>query len=133
MLFRSGWVPTGYEWVREKMPWLDFLKIRGSYGMVGNDRLTNTRFPYLTLMKSGGGGGWGSSNGFITEEVIGADNLKWEVAKKVDIGVEAKLFGERLNFVVDIFRDKRDGIYQERQLIPEYAGLQKMPYVEDIS
>ena len=124
----AGWVPTGYEWVREKMPWLDFLKIRGSYGMVGNDRLTNTRFPYLTLMKSGGGGGWGSSNGFITEEVIGADNLKWEVAKKVDIGVEAKLFGERLNFVVDIFRDKRDGIYQERQLIPEYAGLQKMPY-----
>lgn len=124
----AGWVPTGYEWVREKMPWLDFLKIRGSYGMVGNDRLTDKRFPYLTLMSSGDGGGWGSSSGFITEEVIGADNLKWEVAKKVDIGIEAKLFGERLNFVVDVFRDKRDGIYQERQLIPEYAGLQQLPY-----
>ena len=123
-----GWVPTGYDWVREKLPWLDFLKIRGSYGTVGNDRLTNTRFPYLTLLKTGDGGGWGSTNGYITEETIGADNLKWEIAKKTDIGIEGKLFGERLNFVVDVFYDKRDGIYQERQQIPDYAGLQKMPF-----
>jgi TonB-linked SusC/RagA family outer membrane protein len=124
----AGWVPTGYDWVREKLPWLNFLKIRGSYGTVGNDRLTSDRFPYLTLLNVNSGGGWGSTNGSITEELIGADNLKWEVAKKADIGVEAKLFGERLNFVVDFFRDKRDGIYQLRQQIPEYAGLQKMPY-----
>ena len=26
-----GWVPTGYDWVREKLPWLDFLKIRGPF------------------------------------------------------------------------------------------------------
>ena len=104
------------------------LKIRGSYGTVGNDRLTNTRFPYLTLLKTGDGGGWGSTNGYITEETIGADNLKWEIAKKTDIGIEGKLFGERLNFVVDVFYDKRDGIYQERQQIPDYAGLQKMPF-----
>lgn len=123
----AGWVPTGYDWVREKLPWLNFLKIRGSYGTVGNDRLTNDRFPYLTLLNINTGGGWGSTNGSVTEELIGADNLKWEVAKKADIGVEAKLFGERLNFVVDFFRDKRDGIYQLRQQIPEYAGLQKMP------
>ena len=123
-----GWVPTGYDWVQEKLPWLDFLKIRGSYGTVGNDRLTNTRFPYLTLLKTGDGGGWGSTNGYITEETIGADNLKWEIAKKTDIGIEGKLFGERLNFVVDVFYDKRDGIYQERQQIPDYAGLQKMPF-----
>lgn len=123
----AGWVPTGYDWMREKLPWLNFLKIRGSYGTVGNDRLTNDRFPYLTLLNINTGGGWGSTNGSVTEELIGADNLKWEVAKKADIGVEAKLFGERLNFVVDFFRDKRDGIYQLRQQIPEYAGLQKMP------
>lgn len=54
--------------------------------------------------------------------------MKWEIAKKTDIGIEGKLFGERLNFVVDVFYDKRDGIYQERQQIPDYAGLQKMPF-----
>lgn len=123
-----GWVPTGYEWVREKMPWLDFLKIRGSYGTVGNDRLTDKRFPYLTILNSGTGGGWGSSNGFITEATIGADNLKWEVAKKTDIGIETKLFGERLSLIVDFFHDKRDGIYQKREQIPDYAGLPDMPF-----
>lgn len=122
-----GWVPTGYDWVRETLPWLNFLKIRGSYGTVGNDRLTNDRFPYLTLLNVNTNGGWGSTNGSVTEAMIGADNLKWEVAKKADVGIEAKLFGERLNFVVDFFHDKRDGIYQKREQIPEYAGLQSMP------
>ena len=89
--------------------------------------MTNTRFPYLTLLKTGDGGGWGSTNGYITEETIGADNLKWEIAKKTDIGIEGKLFGERLNFVVDVFYDNRDGIYKERQLSPDYDGFQKMP------
>ena len=124
-----GWVPTSYDWVRNKMPWLNFLKIRASYGTVGNDRLTNERFPYLTLMQvSGGGGGWGSTSGYVTEERVGADNLRWERAKKADIGIEGKLFHERLEFVVDIFRDQRDGIYQRRSQIPGYVGLMQMPF-----
>ena len=124
-----GWVPTSYTWVREKMPWLSFLKFRASYGTVGNDRLTDERFPYLTLMQvSTGGGGWGSTNGYITEERVGADNLRWERAKKADIGVEAKLFDERLEVIFDVFRDKRDGIYQRRSQIPGYVGLTQMPF-----
>ena len=54
--------------------------------------------------------------------------IPYLIFKKTDIGIEGKLFGERLNFVVDVFYDKRDGIYQERQQIPDYAGLQKMPF-----
>ncbi len=124
-----GWVPTSYKWVRDKMPWLSFLKLRASYGTVGNDRLTDERFPYLTLMQvSGGGGGWGSTNGYITEERVGADNLRWERAKKADIGIEGRLFNERLEFVIDFFRDRRDGIYQRRSQIPGYVGLTQMPF-----
>ena len=124
-----GWVPTSYNWVHEKMPWLSFLKLRASYGSVGNDRLTDERFPYLTLMQvSGGGGGWGSTNGYITEERVGADNLRWERAIKADVGLEGRMFNDRLEFVVDFFRDRRDGIYQRRSQIPGYAGLMQMPF-----
>ena len=123
-----GWVPTSYNWVREKMPWLSFLKIRASYGSVGNDRLTNERFPYLTLMQLSGGGGWGSTVGYITEERVGADNLRWERAIKADVGIEGRLFNERLEFVLDFFRDRRDGIYQRRSQIPGYVGLMQMPF-----
>ncbi len=39
-----------YDFMRKAVPWLDFLKIRFSYGQVGNDRISNKRFPYLTII-----------------------------------------------------------------------------------
>lgn len=121
-----GWVPTQYEWVQEKMPALTFLKIRGSYGHVGNDRISNDRFPYLTLINPNAGGGWGG-NGLI-ETVVGADNLKWEVAKKADVGIEGKFFNNNLEFVIDVFHDRRDGIFQRRTQLPTWVGSMQMPY-----
>lgn len=126
----AGWVPSSYNWVKERMPWLNYLKIRASYGLVGNDRISSKRFPYLTsitVTNSSGGKGWPHLHGDITENVIGADNLEWEKAKKFDIGFEGKLFN-KFDFVVDIFRDKRDGIFQERKQVPEFVGLVNMPY-----
>lgn len=125
----AGWVPTQYKFITENLPWLNFLKIRGSYGLVGNDRLTDERFPYLTLMtNSNGGGGWGSNVGYITEERVGANNLQWEKAKKLDVGIEGRLLNNKIDFVVDFFQDRRDGIYQRRTQIPDYAGLVSMPF-----
>lgn len=123
-----GWVPTQYEWIREKLPWLDFFKIRGSYGSVGNDRISSTRFPYLTLVNENYSGGWASGTGGITETVIGASNLQWEKAIKSDLGIEGRLLKERLSFVVDFFNDARDGIFQKRATIPAFVGLVDMPY-----
>ena len=124
-----GWVPTNYTFMKERAPWINFLKIRASYGTVGNDRLTDERFPYLTLMQSSNsGGGWGSTNGYITEERVGANNLRWEKAQKADIGIEGRLFNEKLEFVLDFFQDKRNGIYQRRTQIPGYVGLTQMPF-----
>lgn len=125
-----GWVPTGYEFIQEVLPWLNFLKIRASYGTVGNDRIVHDRrFPYLTLVEEqGGGAGWGYTGGSIKEYQIGADNLMWEVAKKADLGIEGYLWNNKITFVVDFFDDLRDGIFQERKQIPEYIGLTQMPY-----
>lgn len=121
-----GWIPTQYEWIKEKMPSLSYLKIRGSYGTVGNDRISNDRFPYLTIINSNASGGWGGSG--LIETVVGADNLKWEIAKKANIGLEAKLFDNSLEFVVDVFNDRRDGIFQRRTQLPTWVGSMQMPY-----
>lgn len=124
-----GWVPTMYEPVKKALPWLDFFKIRASYGSVGNDRISNKRYPYLTIINDTAGVGWGSPNiPGITESSIGADNLIWEKAIKSDIGFEGRLFNERLTFTIDLFNDKRDGIFQERAQIPDYVGLMALPY-----
>src|SRR3546814_2139672 len=54
-----GWVPTSYDFMKEAVPWLNYFKIRASYGTVGNDRITSIRFPYLTKVNMGSGAGRG--------------------------------------------------------------------------
>lgn len=50
--------------------------------MVGNDRISSVRFPYLTIIEEKTDGTpWGGS-GVLTENRVGADNLAWEKAKK---------------------------------------------------
>lgn len=124
-----GWVPTSYKSVQKAVPWLNYFKIRASYGTVGNDRISNVRFPYLTKVDVGTSSAWGV-NGVetINETRIGADNLAWEKAIKSDLGIEGKLFNNKIDFVIDFFKDQRDGIFQQRVQVPEYVGVVSNPF-----
>ena len=124
-----GWVPSNYQWVKNNLPWVNYFKIRASYGLVGNDRISSKRFPYLTSINvsNSGATAWRYLHGKIVESVIGADNLKWEKAKKMDLGIEGNLWG-KIDFTIDFFRDIRDGIFQERKQVPDFVGLVSMPY-----
>ncbi|MDR1864874.1 MAG: TonB-dependent receptor [Bacteroidales bacterium] len=126
-----GWAPSSYQYVKDNLKWVNFFKIRGSYGTVGNDRLAgNRRFPYMTLVNNPySAGPWGmSSVEAVSENVIGADNLQWEKAVKADVGIEGKFLDNRLEFVVDFFNDQRNDIFMQRVHIPSYAGLVSNPY-----
>ncbi|MDR2804181.1 MAG: TonB-dependent receptor [Dysgonamonadaceae bacterium] len=123
-----GWIPTGYEFVTKALPWLNFLKFRASYGSVGNDRITDKRFPYLTIVNENAAGAWGGSSSGISEQYVGADNLVWEKAIKSDLGIEGRLFHDHLSLTVDFFNDQRDGIFRQRQQIPDYVGVVNMPF-----
>ncbi|MDR2039784.1 MAG: TonB-dependent receptor [Bacteroidales bacterium] len=124
-----GWVPSAYQWIKDQLPWLDFFKIRGSYGTVGNDRIGGSRFPYLTRVSTGTVSPWGSSDiESVSLNREGADNLIWEKAEKYDVGIDVRMFKERLSFTVDYFEDQRDGIFKERVQVPDYVGLTNMPW-----
>ena len=124
-----GWIPTNYEFVRKALPFMNFLKLRASYGTVGNDKITRKRFPYLTIVQRLNNIPFGSSQvETLQESYIGADNLKWEIAKKFDFGIESRFFNERLSLVVDFFHDERSNIFQQRSLIPGYVGLTSNPF-----
>lgn len=124
-----AWVPTGYKWMKDNLKWLSFLKFRFSYGIVGNDQISSARFPYLTLISQNNGGGtsWGGK-GSIVESQVGADNLEWEKAKKLDFGVDLHLFNDRFQATVDYFLDRRDNIFQQRTEVPDFVGAVSMPY-----
>lgn len=127
-----GWIPTQYNWVREKLPFLSMLKFRASYGTVGNDRMAgDTRFPYLTRVGRVTATPW-TTGGYgvegLVENFTGADNLLWEKATKFNFGIDGELFDSKVKFTVDMFNDKRDGIFQQRVQVPYYVGLSTMPY-----
>ncbi|MGQ1947536.1 SusC/RagA family TonB-linked outer membrane protein [Geofilum sp. OHC36d9] len=120
-----GWVPTQYKWTKDNLFFIEYLKIRGSIGKVGNDRIANNRrFPYLTTMEDMGSA-WGDG---IGEAQIGADNLEWESSKKYDVGLDIKTIGGKVELTADIFKDVRTGIFQERASIPEEGGLSSLPF-----
>ena len=124
-----GWVPTGYAFMQELAPWLNYFKIRASYGSVGNDRISSIRFPYLTKADQRHGSIWGLPDIEIIDETrIGADNLAWERAIKSNIGIEGKLLDNKIDFVVDFFNDQRNGIFQQRVQVPEYVGVISNPF-----
>ncbi|MDD4591661.1 MAG: TonB-dependent receptor [Parabacteroides sp.] len=125
-----GWIPTNYQFMQNMFKWIDLIKFRGSYGTVGNDRIGGGRFPYLNRVSKGYTNVWGSMA--PVEKVgisrVGADNLVWEVAKKANLGIDAAFFDNSLTLTVDMFKDRRDGIFQPRVQVPDFVGLTSMPY-----
>lgn len=124
----GGWIPTSYKFVQKALPWLNYLKLRASYGFVGNDQIGGVRFPYLTTITNGVYETWNGDYGSLRENQVGTEGLVWEKAKKFDIGVDAQLFNNMISFTVDYFHDTRTDIFQQRANIPYEAGFQNMPW-----
>lgn len=104
------------------------FKLRGSYGLVGNDQVTSTRFLYLAMINLTGGGsyetGWGSNyESYSGPQYIRFqnNNISWEVGHKLNVGADIQLFND-LNITMDGFREIRSDIFQQKASIPGYLG-----------
>lgn len=126
----AGWVISNEPYWRSLKDKVNLLKLRASYGLVGNDVISSStadRFPYLSTvnMNSGYGIALGPSlNGQSGPKIstYGNATATWETSKKLDIGVELGLF-RQLNLIVDYFYEKRSGIFMQRQSLPSSFGL----------
>ena len=103
---------------------MDKLKLRASYGLVGNDKMGSTRFLYLDNVTRTGGGYSTliSNNHTIQETFFGNPNLKWETAKKLNLGLEVGLL-KSLNVTIDLFNEKRNNILINKQSTPQLIGV----------
>lgn len=107
------------------------LKIKATYGLVGNDKIGDARdrFYYISevLMNNGLSRipfGENFTENFQTIALIRYGNpyITWEVARKFDLGAELTLF-DFLELQVDYFSEKRSRIYQQRANIPAELGF----------
>lgn len=104
------------------------FKLRGSWGLVGNDQIGGARFVYLSDINLGGQGYTTGVNQDYTRNGptylrFANPNITWEVAEKINIGADLTLTNG-LNVVLDVFRENRTGIFLQRQVIPESFGTQ---------
>lgn len=104
-----GWVVSEEEFMK-KASWIDFLKVRASYGLVGSDNVSS-RFPYLAFY--GGGSGYDFGNNFGTnvggtsEGNLANANLTWEKARKLNVGIDFTTLNQRLALTIDAFYEYR--------------------------
>ncbi len=139
---RWGFFPSiGLGWVVSKEPFwgtginqvISSLKIKGTYGLVGNDDIGEVRFFYLSDVQIGGGRAFTTGyNIDYTRSGVRINNypnplIGWETSYKANLGIEMGLFEEDVKIIADIFRDRRTNILQTRADIATEMGLWSTP------
>lgn len=133
----GGWLVSNESFWEPLKNTVSTLKLRGTWGLVGNDAIAGRggRFFYLSDISIPGGSTvvntgyrWGTSfmnayNGYSINRYANPD-ITWEVSEKINLGLELGFFNEALQFQGDFFRDIRSKIYMVRENFPASAGLE---------
>lgn len=119
----SGNWNIGNEKFMKSLQFVDYLKLRASYGELGNDKVG--AYQYLTSYTYGSNYVFnGASSQGLVQTGAPNPNITWEVAKTTDIGLEFGLMKGLLNAELDVFRTNRSNILATRNAsVPEYTGL----------
>ena len=120
-----GWNMKNEEFLKD-VPWLSALKLRGSWGINGNDNIGS--FRYAVYMSTGNNYTFGSgANGSETISIgakpngLANPNAKWEQSIQTDLGVDVGFLGNRVTFTADWYDKRTSGMLMSMQ-VPGYAG-----------
>lgn len=142
-----GYVISNEPWFGQN-PVLSFLKVRGSYGLVGNDQIGGRRYLYLpgtyTINMGPGDLSSATSSGSLqsnyyqfgnstgaynpiyygsAEGTLGNPDVTWEKSTKLSAGIEAKFFSDKLYLTADYFSESRRDILTTLGVIPTTFGV----------
>ena len=103
--FTAGWVISD-EGIFGEDKIINFMKLRGSYGTLGNDQIPNNG--YVSQLNGEGTYVFDNAlvNGLATGQIPNS-NLKWEEARKFDVGLDLKMADNKVSIVADYFIDTR--------------------------
>lgn len=125
-----GWSVTNEPYIPQAVKDVMSFKLRGSYGIAGNDQIGGDRFLYISTVNYGNGAYFGSTQQYLSgiyEGKVGAD-VTWEKAYKLDIGFDMKFFKDALSIQVDYFNEDRRDILLSRGTIPIVTGITAATY-----
>lgn len=130
----AGWTVSNESFM-DDVKWLSYLKLRGSYGLVGSDEI-GQRFLYITSYLRNAAGFTASTPAFtrpgmpvhfgdptsvvtypvvyLPSSSIGNPEITWETGLKRNIGIESKFFKNSLSLNIDLFDENRKDILTQR-------------------
>ncbi len=140
---RYGFFPAGsVGWVVSEEPFfaplkktLNYLKVRASVGMVGNDKMGDKRFLYLPGSYGYGSGSNQNTHGYYFGQNVNAikpgayeatnsnPDATWETSVKQNYGIDLTILNERLSISADYFVENRKDILVEPDYLPSILGM----------
>ncbi len=117
----AGWVLTEEDFFKKTLPFVDFFKLRASYGQLGNDNVD--RFQFLnTYQLSQTGLGTVVTTAY--ESNVANPNITWETAISQNIGFDLRTWNNKLTLGFDLYKNSRKDILTVPLLtLPEYSGI----------
>ena len=109
----AGWRLSEERWMQFAKPVFDNIKIRASWGMLGNQYVGSSEYPYLSVLKSFNSEvsliGANATTGYA-QSTLANPNLSWEQIKMFDVGLDLAMLGNRLTFSFDWYDKDTEGI-----------------------
>lgn len=130
--FSAGWVISEEAFMKNAdVSWLSYLKLRVSYGTLGNERITDKDgnalyYPYQAFINFSDVLFY--RNGAVVPELSAAqwayavENISWETTRSVDAGLDANFFNNRLRFTADYYNKQTKNMLLALE-IPDYVGF----------
>lgn len=123
--FSAGWAISEESWMQEAKPWLSFLKLRASWGKLGNERIGDNYFPYMALMNFNNAlfyeGGETVSDKTAAQKALAVEDITWETTTSTDLGLDLGFFRNRLNVNFDWYWKTTDDMLLSIE-IPYFMG-----------
>ena len=127
----AGWVASNEDFLASTKTWLNFLKLRASWGTNGNERIDP--FNYLSLISLANARyTFGNDNTTLTQgsfpQTIGVPGTKWETSRQTNIGFDARFLNNKLDVSVDWYnKTTKDWLVQAPLLAT--TGVSINPYI----
>lgn len=128
-----GWVMSEEKWFRKALPWVDFLKVRASFGLTGRDNIAPWQWMQVYAQDANRGPvfGTGTDNGSLRRITINKDNsavnrdVHWDKVYKANFGIDFNVLDSRLSVTFDMYREwNREMLMNISQAIQATIGTQ---------
>ena len=134
----AGWTISNEKFMEDTQSWLDFLKIRASWGQVGNQNIknyqylapiknTNTHYLFGSGFDDAGAASQLATNWGAYPSRLANPGLTWETSEQTNIGLDARFLNSRLGFNFDFYmKNTKDWLVEAPILATAGAGA---PYI----